>query len=174
MKLPFGMTTSSPHHVCKLRCSLYGLKQARRAWFEKFRSTLLSFSFIQSQYDSSLFLHTSTSGIFILLVYVDDIIITGTDCGVITKLLQLLDATLHMKDLSQLTYFLGLEVHYRSHGLFVNQHKYIQDLITLASLGDTSYQAPIPGPTRLGDPNLFRGAKPYIWDSLPVFFFFQS
>ena len=44
-----------------------------------------------------------------------------------------------MKDLGQLPYFLGLEVHYRSHGLFVNQHKYIQDLITLAGLEDTSF-----------------------------------
>ena len=86
MKLPFGMITSSPHDVCKLRRSLYGLKQVPYAWFEKFRSTLLSFSFTQSQYDSSLFLHTSTSGIVIFLVYVDDIIIIGTDCGLITKL----------------------------------------------------------------------------------------
>ena len=138
MKLPSGMTTSSPHDVCKLMRSLYGLKQAPRAWFEKFRSTLLSFSFTQSQYDSSLFLHTSTSGIVILLVYVDDIIITDIDCGLITKLQELLHATFHMKDLGQLTYFLGLEVHYRSLGLFVNQHKYIQDLITLACLKDTS------------------------------------
>ena len=138
MKLPSGMTTSSPHDVCKLRRSLYGLKQPPRAWFEKFRSTLLSFSFTQNQYDSSLFLHTSTSGIVILLVYVDDIIITGTDCGLITNLQQWLHATFHMKDLGQLTYFLGLEVHYRSHGLFANQHKYIQDLITLAGLEDTS------------------------------------
>ena len=46
MKLPSSMTTtSSPHDVCKLRRSLYGLKQAPHAWFEKFRSTLLSFSF---------------------------------------------------------------------------------------------------------------------------------
>ena len=138
MKLPSSMTTSSPHDVCKLRRSLYGLNQAPRAWLEKFHSTLLSFSFTQSQYDSSLFLHTSTSDIVILLVYVDDIIITGTDYGLITKLQQLLHATFHMKDLGQLTYFLGLEVHYRSHGLFVNQHKYIQDLITLARLEDTS------------------------------------
>ena len=68
----------------------------------------------------------------------DDIIIMGTDCGLITKLQQLLHATFHMKDIGQLTYFLGLEVHYRSHGLFVNQHKYIQDLISLAGLEDTS------------------------------------
>ena len=138
MKLPSGMTTSFSHDVCKLRHSLYRLKQAPHAWFEKFRSTLLSFSFTQSQYDSSLFIHTSTSGIVILLVYVDDIIIIGTDCGLITKLRQPLHATFHMKDLGQLTYFLGLEVHYRSHGLFVNHNKYIQDLITLAGLEDTS------------------------------------
>ena len=138
MKLPSGMTTSSPHDVCKLRRSIYGLKQAPRAWFEKFCGTPLSFSFTQSQYDSSLFLHTSTSGIVILLVYVDDIIITGTDYGLITKLQQLLHATFHMKDPGQLTYFLGLEVHYRSHGLFMNQHKYIQDFITLAGVEDTS------------------------------------
>ena len=138
MKLPFGMTTFSPHNVCKLRRSLYGLKKAPCAWFEKFRSTIISFSFTQSQYDSSLFLHTFTSSIVILLVYVDDITIIGTNCGLITKLQKLLQATFHMKDLGQLTYFLGLEVHYRSYGLFVNQHKYIQDLITLVGLEDTS------------------------------------
>jgi len=138
MKLPCGMTTSSPHNVCKLRHSLYGLKQAPWAWFERFRSTILSFSFTQSQYDPSLLFHTSVSGIVLLLVYMDDIIITGTDCGLITKLQQQLHATFHMKDLGQLTYFLELEVHHRPNGIFVNQYKYIQDLITLAGLEDTS------------------------------------
>ena len=127
MKLPSGMTNSSPHDVCKLKRSLYGLKQASRSWFEKFRSTILSFSFTQSQYDSSLFFHTSVLGIGLLLVYVDNIIITGTDCGLITKLQWLLHTTFHMKDLGQLTYFLGLEVHYLASGIFMNQHKYIQD-----------------------------------------------
>ena len=138
MKLPFGMTNSSPRDVCKLKRSLYGLKQAPRDWFEKFRNTILSFSLTQSQYDSSLFFHTSASGIVLLLVYIDDIIITGTDCGLITTLQRLLHTTFHMKDLEQLTYFLGLEVHHWASGIFVNQHKYIQDPITLAGLEDTS------------------------------------
>nr|CAN68533.1 hypothetical protein VITISV_015978 [Vitis vinifera] len=86
MKLPSGMTNSSPHDVYKLKCSLYELKQAPRAWFEKFRSTILSFSFTQSQYDYSLFFYKSASSIVLLLVYVDDIIIIGTDCSLITKL----------------------------------------------------------------------------------------
>ncbi|WKA00002.1 hypothetical protein VitviT2T_018399 [Vitis vinifera] len=132
------MTNSSPHDVCKLKRSLYGLKQAPRAWFEKFHSTILSFSFTQSQYDSSLFFHTFALGIVLLLVYVDDIIITSIDCGLITKLQQLLHTTFHLKDLGQLTYFLGLEVHHWVSGIFLNQHKYIQDIITLAGLEDTS------------------------------------
>ncbi|RVW24373.1 Retrovirus-related Pol polyprotein from transposon RE1 [Vitis vinifera] len=60
-------------------------------------------------YDSFLFFHSSASGIVLLLVYVDDIIITGIDCALITKLQRLLHTTFHMKDLGQLTYFLGLE-----------------------------------------------------------------
>ena len=138
MKFSSGMTHYSPHDVCKLKRTLYGLKQAPRARFEKFRSTILSFSFTLSQYDSSLFFHMSASSIILLLVYVDDIIITSTDCGLITKLQRLLHVTFHMKDLGQLTYFLGLEVHHRASDIFVNLHKYIQDLITLAGLEDTS------------------------------------
>ena len=68
----------------------------------------------------------------------DDIIITGSNYGLITKLQQLLHTIFHMKDLGQLTYFLGLEVHHWASGIFVNQDKYIQDLITLAGLEDTS------------------------------------
>ena len=67
----------------------------------------------------------------------DDIIITGTDSGLITKLQQLLHTTFHMTSLVQLTYFLGLEVHHQGNNIFLNQHKYIQDLITLVGLADS-------------------------------------
>ncbi|XP_015164840.1 uncharacterized mitochondrial protein AtMg00810-like [Solanum tuberosum] len=68
----------------------------------------------------------------LLLVYVDDIIITGTDSSLITCLQQQLKDSFHMKDLGTLTYFLGLEVHNVASGVFLNQHKYTQDLISLA------------------------------------------
>ncbi|XP_014517174.1 uncharacterized protein LOC106774644 [Vigna radiata var. radiata] len=132
--LPGGMSTLSPNTVCKLKRSLYGLKQAPRVWFEKFRSTLLGFSFNQSQYDPSLFLQWTPKGIVILLVYVDDIVVTGFDQDVISRIKQMLNSTFHMKELGHLNYFLGLEVHYHLEGTFVNQHKYIQDLVQLAGL----------------------------------------
>ena len=86
MTPPPSMFTHPSDKVCWLKRSLYGLKQAPRAWFEKFRTTLLKLKFIQSQYDSSLFLQQTTTGIVALLVYVDDIIITGSDIPLIEDL----------------------------------------------------------------------------------------
>jgi len=135
MKLPPGMYTTASDEVCKLKRSLYGLKQAPRAWFEKFRNTLLTFSFTQSQYDSSLFFYKTTTGMVFLLVYVDDIILTGNDIGLITKLQHMLHSTFQMKDLRHLTYFLGLEVHSRDHDLILNQHS----TLTLTSYSDVDW-----------------------------------
>ena len=70
------------------------------------------------------------------ILAIKDIIITGNDSGLIFKLQNMLHSIFQMKDLGHLTYFLGLEVHSRDHGLFLNQHKYIQDLIELAGLKD--------------------------------------
>ena len=54
--LPTDMPSPLPNVVCKLKRSLYGLKQVLRIWFEKFCTTLLGFFFIQSRYDPSLFI----------------------------------------------------------------------------------------------------------------------
>jgi hypothetical protein len=110
MTPPPGLFSSPNSTVCKLKWSLYGLKQAPRAWFEKFRSTLLHFSFAQSQYDSSLFPCKTPAGFVLLLVYVDDIVITGTDSSLIFHLKQNFQASFHMNDLGPLTYFLGVGV----------------------------------------------------------------
>jgi hypothetical protein len=83
---PPGLFSSSTSVVCKLKRSFYGLKQASRAWFDKFRTTLLPFSFVQNKYDSSLFLCMTSTGFVLLLVYVDGIVITGTDFLLISNL----------------------------------------------------------------------------------------
>ena len=117
--------------------SLYGLKQAPRAWFETFRGRICTSGFTQSPYDLSLFLQIST-GVTILLVYFDDISVTGTDDGMIKSIQKSLTDSFHIKDLGPLHYFLGLEMHQSPKGQFLNQHKYTSDLIELANLHDSS------------------------------------
>jgi hypothetical protein len=85
MSPPPGMFATPFLEVCRLRQSLYGLKQASHVWFDKFRSTLLGFHFTQSQFDSSLFLCKTSVGIVLLLVYVDDIVIIGSDAALLTQ-----------------------------------------------------------------------------------------
>lgn len=70
----------------------------------------------------------------LLLVYVDDILITGSDSDLIQELQEKLKTSFHVKDLGSLRYFLGLELHPTSSGILLNQQKYAHDLISLAGL----------------------------------------
>jgi hypothetical protein len=100
-----------PGHMCKLHKAIYGLKQAPRAWFNRLFDSLLKFRFIQSLVDSSLFLyHQGTTHLFIL-IYVDDILVTETHSFIISSLLDKLQIDFALKDLGELNYFLGIQVH---------------------------------------------------------------
>ena len=99
MKPPPGLFSYPPSHVCKLHHSLYSLKQAPRAWFYKFHTILVQFSFKQSMHDTSLFLRKSTMGIVVLLVYVDDIVITGSYSNLLDQLKTRFSEAFHMKNL---------------------------------------------------------------------------
>ena len=74
---PGYMDQQFPHHICRLHKSFYGLKQALKAWFDRFTSQLLHLGFEASMADSSLFVFDFHQTIIYLLMYVDDIIITG-------------------------------------------------------------------------------------------------
>ena len=129
MQQPLGFIDSSlPNHVCKLHKSLYGLKQALRAWFDKLFQALKSFGFTQSCSDASLFV-LKAPVLVIVLVYVDDILISGPDPSVCTRVIHQLGSLFPVKDLGPLHYFLGLEVQRSSHGLFLHQTKYLLDLL---------------------------------------------
>ena len=78
MQPPPGLSVDS-NKVCRLRRALYGLKQAPRAWFAKFSSTIFRLGYTASPYDSALFLRRTDKGTILLILYVDDMIITGDD-----------------------------------------------------------------------------------------------
>uniref|UniRef100_A0A2N9HAK4 Reverse transcriptase Ty1/copia-type domain-containing protein n=1 Tax=Fagus sylvatica TaxID=28930 RepID=A0A2N9HAK4_FAGSY len=130
MAQPIGFLDSAqPSHVCQLHKSLYGLKQAPRAWFERFTSHLLTLGFSASVADASLFvLHHGSTTVYLLL-YVDDIIITGNNPTAVSDIITQLSAAFELKDLGPLRYFLGLQIEYKKVGLFVHQHKYLTDLL---------------------------------------------
>lgn len=129
MQLPPGLSTTPPTLVCKLNKSLYGLKQASRNWFSKLSAALSAFGFLHSKADYSLFSKFSANGCVHVLVYVNDIVVTGDDAQAITLLKQFLNTRFHMKDLGTLKYFLGIEVARSAKGIFLNQRKYILDLL---------------------------------------------
>jgi hypothetical protein len=121
--------------VCHLRCSLYGLKQAPRAWFQRFASVVTVAGFSASAHDSALFVHVSPHGRTLLLLYVDNMIITGDDYEYIALVKTRLSDQFLMSDLGPLRYLLGIEIS-TSEGFFLSEEKYIQDLLDRASLTD--------------------------------------
>lgn len=131
--------------MCKLNRALYGLRQASRAWYDRFKTFLLTMGFQCSLADTSMFVLSTRSTLIILLLYVDDIVITGNDPIFLQAIIDDLAKEFHMKDLGLLHFFLGIEVHHTSHGLVLSQMKYTMELLHRAGLSDCK-----PLPTPLG------------------------
>ncbi|RVW92475.1 Retrovirus-related Pol polyprotein from transposon RE1 [Vitis vinifera] len=135
--------------VCRLRHSLYGLKQSPRAWFSRFSSVVQEFGMLRSTADHSVFYHHNSLGQCIsLVVYVDDIVIIGSDQDGIQKLKQHLFTHFQTKDLGKLKYFLGIEIAQSSFGVVLSQRKYALDILEETGMLDCK---PIDTPM---DPNV--------------------
>lgn len=125
-----------PQHVCELQKALYGLKQAPRAWYSTFSSFLLQQGFLNSHCDSSLFVYKTSTVLTILLVYVDDIVLTGNTPSHVDHLITQMHSEFSMKELGSLSYFLGISVQPCAQGLFLSQTKYAKEILHKAGLAD--------------------------------------
>jgi len=123
--------------VCRLTKSLYGLKQAPRQWNAKLSEALLRFQFKQSEHDHSLFTKQTSIGSVFVLIYVDDMLITGSSGQLIEETKKKLSQTFKMKDLGELRYFLGIEFARSSKGILMHQRKYALELISETGLGNS-------------------------------------
>lgn len=128
-QLPRFIDSQHPSLVNKLHKSLYGLKQAPKAWNEWFTAFLPSLGFQSTYAGSSLFVKHVGDVIVILLLYVDDIIITWSATLAISEIIQALAAKFDIKDLEPLHYFLGIHITQSNDGLFLSQAKYVFDLL---------------------------------------------
>jgi hypothetical protein len=122
--------------VCKLYKAIYGLKQAPKAWYTRLSQFLLDLGFIASLVDTYLFLHINGSIKLFILIYVDDIIVTGTHPHLISALISRMQQEFPVKDLGPLSYFLGIQVTRNSTGLHLCQSKYVAEILTPTHMAD--------------------------------------
>ena len=110
MEQPEGFKVDSKEDlVCRLRKSIYGLKQAPRVWNQRIRRFLKSIGFDQLYSDPCVYINKTTE--IIIAMWVDDLIIFGKDMASINTLKAQLNEEYEMKDIGELKYFLGIQVH---------------------------------------------------------------
>jgi transposase InsO family protein len=148
MKQPDGfISDSKPDYVCKLKKSLYGLKQSPRQWYKKFDLFMLNLGFERSEKDACVY-HRQSGGIFTyLLLYVDDMLIACRDRSQIELLKDKLKSEFEMKDLGAAQKILGMEIvrDRKSRTLRLTQRAYIQKILKRFNLdGAKTSSTPLP------------------------------
>ncbi|PKI42197.1 hypothetical protein CRG98_037436 [Punica granatum] len=129
MRLLLGYSSQGHGVVCRLKKSLYGLRHASRNWYAKLVESMQHYGFRQSGVDHSLFVFNRGNVFLAALVYVDDILVVGNNHEQCTCFKRYLDQCFCIKDLGPLRYFLGIEVIKMEFGLFLNQRKYVLDIL---------------------------------------------
>nr|GFA78406.1 retrovirus-related Pol polyprotein from transposon TNT 1-94 [Tanacetum cinerariifolium] len=127
---PEGFIDSNyPSHVYKLKKALYGLKQASRAWYDEMSTFLLQNGFSKGTIDLTLFTRRFDDDILVVQVYVDDIIFGSTDPRYATLFSVLMKSRFEMSMIREITFFLGLQVNQSPSGKFINQTKYVPEIL---------------------------------------------
>jgi hypothetical protein len=123
-------------HVCRLKKALYGLKQAPRAWYSRIDAYLQQLGFEKSEADPKLYFIVVGEDPLILLLYVDDLFITGAE-RLISSCKESLASEFEMTDIGLMHYFLGLEVWQEPGHIFLGQGKYVCDILSKFQMEDS-------------------------------------
>jgi hypothetical protein len=115
--------------ACHLLKSLYGLKQSPREWYDKINAQLQHLGMTQSNYDSNMYFMHKNGEIIILMVYVDDLFITGSCDKLITSVKDFLHRTFSMTDLGHISRYLGVSFEQLPQGIFIHQRDYARSIL---------------------------------------------
>nr|GEV14317.1 hypothetical protein [Tanacetum cinerariifolium] len=127
---PLGfVSTQYLDHVYALDKALYGLKQAPRTWYDVLSQFLIKSGFQKGSIDTTVFIKKKGKHIMLIQIYVDDIIFGSTNLKYCTKSLDLMVKRFEMSMMGEMKFFLGLQVNQFSNGIFINQSKYILDIL---------------------------------------------
>ena len=111
MTQPEGFISENGSKVCKLQRSIYGLKQAPRSWNIRFDETIKEFGFSQKSDEPYVYKKSSGSVVVFLVLYVDDILLTGNDVSVLQSIKIWLSKNCSMKDFGEATYIKGIKIY---------------------------------------------------------------
>ena len=124
--------------VCKLKKSIYGLKQASRQWYYKFHQVIISSGFEMNMVDDCIYHKFSGSKHIYLVLYVDDILLAANDIGMLHETKRFLSKKFEMKDLGDASFVLGIHIHQdRSRGILgLSQKSYIEKILKWFGMHD--------------------------------------
>lgn len=151
MKQPEGFSSKeSEHLVCKLKKSIYGLKQASRQWYLKFHEVISTFGFVENVMDQCIYQKVSGSKVCFLILYVDDILLATNDMGLLREVKQYLSKNFDMKDMGEASYVIGIKITRDRQRciLGLSQEAYINKVLERFRMKDCS---PSPAPIVHGD-----------------------
>ncbi|KAK1667780.1 hypothetical protein QYE76_055939 [Lolium multiflorum] len=112
MTQPEGFVVEGKEHLaCRLKKSIYGLKQASRQWYLKFDKIIRTFGFTENVKDNCIYVKFKGSRFTILVLYVDDILLACSDKDMLHETKNFLSSNFDMKDLGEASYVLGIEIH---------------------------------------------------------------
>ena len=143
MEQPPGFIQNDSSLVFCLRKSLYGLKQAPPAWYAKMDRFLLNNGFSRCHSDNTVYTKKVGKSLIILVLYIDDLILTSSDPNHINHVNSSLERKFEMTDLGHLHYFLGLQFLQSKEGITLSQSNYTCELICHFHMEDYK---PIPSP----------------------------
>ena len=133
------------HMVCKLKKSIYGLKQTSHQWYLRFNDIIVSFGFKKNTIDRCIYLKVSVNKVIFLILYVDDILFTTNDLGLLHETKKFLSSNFEMKDMGKTSYVIGIEIFQnRSQGMLgLSQKAYISKALKRFKMKKCS-ASPIP------------------------------
>ncbi|GJS03671.1 retrotransposon protein, putative, ty1-copia subclass [Tanacetum coccineum] len=112
MEQPEGFVSQKfPNRVCKLKRSIYGLKQASRQWNKRFDDEIKKFGLSQNRDEPCVYVKASGSYVTFLILYVDDILIMGNNIPILQEVKSYLGRCFAMKDLGEAAYILGIKIY---------------------------------------------------------------
>jgi hypothetical protein len=135
---------------CKLKKSLYGLKQVSRQWYIKFDEVIRSFDFTENKVNNCIYVKFKRNDFIILVLYADDILLASSDKNILYEIKSFLSSNFDMKDLGNASYVLGIEIHWdQTKGVLeLSQKSYIDRVLKRYNMHNCSAT---PAPVVKGD-----------------------